>query len=78
MSDFLVRRDITLQATVPTTSPRISIWWWSATLFRGNAELEEVLDRKIRTAPSEAVRDHFLAARSIVIAGTHGRRPQPR
>jgi UDP-N-acetylmuramate: L-alanyl-gamma-D-glutamyl-meso-diaminopimelate ligase len=42
---------------------------------RGNPEVEEVLDRKIRHASlPEAVRDHFLwASRSIVIAGTHGK-----
>ena len=42
---------------------------------RGNPEVEEVLDRKIRHASlPEAVREHFLwAARSIVIAGTHGK-----
>ena len=44
-------------------------------ISRGNVELEEVLDRKIRYCSlPEAVRDHFLwGARSIVIAGTHGK-----
>jgi UDP-N-acetylmuramate: L-alanyl-gamma-D-glutamyl-meso-diaminopimelate ligase len=44
-------------------------------ISRGNAELEEVLDRKIRYCSlPEAVREHFLwGARSIVIAGTHGK-----
>jgi UDP-N-acetylmuramate: L-alanyl-gamma-D-glutamyl-meso-diaminopimelate ligase len=44
-------------------------------ISRGNPELEEVLDRKIRFCSlPEAVRDHFLwGARSIVIAGTHGK-----
>jgi UDP-N-acetylmuramate: L-alanyl-gamma-D-glutamyl-meso-diaminopimelate ligase len=44
-------------------------------ISRGNAEVEEVLDRKIRYCSlPEAVREHFLwAARSIVIAGTHGK-----
>lgn len=44
-------------------------------ISRGNAELEEVLDRKIRYCSlPEAIRDHFLwGARSIVIAGTHGK-----
>jgi UDP-N-acetylmuramate: L-alanyl-gamma-D-glutamyl-meso-diaminopimelate ligase len=44
-------------------------------LSRGNVELEEVLDRKIRYCSlPEAVREHFLwGARSIVIAGTHGK-----
>jgi len=44
-------------------------------ISRGNAELEEVLDRKIRFCSlPEAIRDHFLwGARSIVVAGTHGK-----
>jgi UDP-N-acetylmuramate: L-alanyl-gamma-D-glutamyl-meso-diaminopimelate ligase len=42
---------------------------------RGNAEVEAVLDRKIRYCSlPEAVREHFLwGARSIVVAGTHGK-----
>jgi len=42
---------------------------------RGNPEVEEMLDRKIRhVSLPEAVRDQFLwASRSIVIAGTHGK-----
>jgi UDP-N-acetylmuramate: L-alanyl-gamma-D-glutamyl-meso-diaminopimelate ligase len=44
-------------------------------ISRGNLELEEVLDRKIRYySLPEAIRDHFLGgARSIVVAGTHGK-----
>src|SRR5262245_41826495 len=44
-------------------------------ISRGNRELEEVLDRKIRFCSlPEAIRDHFLwGARSVVIAGTHGK-----
>src|SRR4249920_1774181 len=44
-------------------------------ISRGNPELEEVLDRKIRyQSLPEAVREHFLwQSRSIVIAGTHGK-----
>ncbi len=44
-------------------------------ISRGNAEVEEVLDRKIRYCSlPEAIREHFLwGARSIVIAGTHGK-----
>ena len=44
-------------------------------ISRGNPELEEVLDRKIHYGSlPEAIRDHFLwGARSIVIAGTHGK-----
>jgi UDP-N-acetylmuramate: L-alanyl-gamma-D-glutamyl-meso-diaminopimelate ligase len=44
-------------------------------ISRGNPELEEVLDRKIRHCSlPEALREHFLwGARSIVVAGTHGK-----
>jgi UDP-N-acetylmuramate: L-alanyl-gamma-D-glutamyl-meso-diaminopimelate ligase len=44
-------------------------------ISRGNPELEETLDRKIRYGSlPEAIREHFLwGARSIVIAGTHGK-----
>jgi len=44
-------------------------------ISRGNPELEEVLDRKIRYCSlPEAVREYFLwGARSIVVAGTHGK-----
>jgi UDP-N-acetylmuramate: L-alanyl-gamma-D-glutamyl-meso-diaminopimelate ligase len=44
-------------------------------ISRGNPELEEVLDRKIRYCSlPEAIREYFLwSARSIVIAGTHGK-----
>ena len=44
-------------------------------ISRGNPELEEVLDRKIRYCSlPEAIRDQFLwGARSIVVAGTHGK-----
>jgi UDP-N-acetylmuramate: L-alanyl-gamma-D-glutamyl-meso-diaminopimelate ligase len=44
-------------------------------ISRGNAELEAVLDRKLRYCSlPEAIREHFLwNSRSIVIAGTHGK-----
>jgi UDP-N-acetylmuramate: L-alanyl-gamma-D-glutamyl-meso-diaminopimelate ligase len=44
-------------------------------ISRGNPEVEEVLDRKIRHCSlPEAIREHFLwGARSVVIAGTHGK-----
>jgi UDP-N-acetylmuramate: L-alanyl-gamma-D-glutamyl-meso-diaminopimelate ligase len=44
-------------------------------ISRGNPELEEVLERKIRhVSLPEALREHFLwDARSVVIAGTHGK-----
>jgi UDP-N-acetylmuramate: L-alanyl-gamma-D-glutamyl-meso-diaminopimelate ligase len=44
-------------------------------ISRGNPELEAVLDRKLRhVSLPEALREHFLwNAKSIVIAGTHGK-----
>ena len=44
-------------------------------ISRGNPELEEVLDRKIRYCSlPEAIREHFLwGSLAIVIAGTHGK-----
>ncbi|MGE3509755.1 MAG: UDP-N-acetylmuramate:L-alanyl-gamma-D-glutamyl-meso-diaminopimelate ligase [Vicinamibacterales bacterium] len=44
-------------------------------ISRGNPELEEVLDRKIRYCSlPEAIREHFLwEAHAVVIAGTHGK-----
>ena len=44
-------------------------------ISRGNVELEEVLDRKVRyQSLPEALREQFLwDARSIVMAGTHGK-----
>jgi UDP-N-acetylmuramate: L-alanyl-gamma-D-glutamyl-meso-diaminopimelate ligase len=44
-------------------------------ISRGNPELEAVLDRKLRhVSLPEALREHFLwDARSVVIAGTHGK-----
>jgi UDP-N-acetylmuramate: L-alanyl-gamma-D-glutamyl-meso-diaminopimelate ligase len=44
-------------------------------ISRGNPELEHVLDRKIRhVSLPEALREYFLwDARSIVVAGTHGK-----
>ena len=44
-------------------------------ISRGNPELETVLERKIRYCSlPEAIRDQFLwGARSIVVAGTHGK-----
>ena len=44
-------------------------------ISRGNPELEHVLDRKMRhVSLPEALREHFLwDARSVVVAGTHGK-----
>jgi UDP-N-acetylmuramate: L-alanyl-gamma-D-glutamyl-meso-diaminopimelate ligase len=44
-------------------------------ISRGNPELEQVLDRRLRhLSLPEALREHFLwDARSVVVAGTHGK-----
>jgi UDP-N-acetylmuramate: L-alanyl-gamma-D-glutamyl-meso-diaminopimelate ligase len=77
MSDFLVQQGITLlQGYHPDhITAEIDMVVIGNAISRGNAELEEVLDRKIRYCSlPEAIRDHFLwAARSVVIAGTHGK-----
>ncbi|MEQ1922155.1 MAG: Mur ligase domain-containing protein, partial [Pyrinomonadaceae bacterium] len=45
------------------------------TIMRGNAELEEVLNRKLLyRSQAETVRDEFIRGRrSLVVAGTHGK-----
>src|ERR1044072_229297 len=77
MSDFLREQGITtLQGDDAThTTADSDVVVVGNAISRGNAELEEVLDRKIRYCSlPEAIRDHFLwGARSIVIAGTHGK-----
>ena len=77
MSDFLIQQGITtLQGySADHITAELDLVVVGNAISRGNAELEEVLDRKIRYCSlPEAVRDHFLwGARSIVIAGTHGK-----
>ncbi len=77
MSDFLVQQGITLlQGYRPEhITADLDLVVVGNAISRGNPELEEVLDRKIRySSLPEAVRDHFLwAARSVVITGTHGK-----
>jgi UDP-N-acetylmuramate: L-alanyl-gamma-D-glutamyl-meso-diaminopimelate ligase len=77
MSDFLAEQKIvTLQDyKAEHIGADLDLVVVGNAISRGNPELEEVLDRKIRYCSlPEAVRDHFLwAARSIVIAGTHGK-----
>jgi UDP-N-acetylmuramate: L-alanyl-gamma-D-glutamyl-meso-diaminopimelate ligase len=77
MSDFLVQQGITLlQGYRPEhISSDLDLVIVGNAISRGNAELEEVLDRKIRYCSlPEAVRDHFLwASRAVVITGTHGK-----
>jgi UDP-N-acetylmuramate: L-alanyl-gamma-D-glutamyl-meso-diaminopimelate ligase len=77
MSDFLAAEGIRVESGYRAdhiTSEIDSVVVGNA-ISRGNAELEEVLDRKIRYGSlPEAIRDHFLwGARSIVITGTHGK-----
>ena len=77
MSEFLEREGIPAlpgYQAVHITSD-LSLVIVGNAISRGNPELEEVLDRKIRHASlPEALREHFLwGSRSIVIAGTHGK-----
>jgi UDP-N-acetylmuramate: L-alanyl-gamma-D-glutamyl-meso-diaminopimelate ligase len=77
MSDFLRREGITIlegYAAEHVSGP-IDLVIVGNAISRGNAELEAVLDRKLRYASlPEALRDQFLwDARSVVIAGTHGK-----
>jgi UDP-N-acetylmuramate: L-alanyl-gamma-D-glutamyl-meso-diaminopimelate ligase len=77
MSDFLAREGIRVLDGYDArhiTSDLETVIVGNA-ISRGNPELEEVLDRKIRyLSLPEAIRDHFLwQSRSIVIAGTHGK-----
>src|SRR5918911_658605 len=77
MSDFLEQQGITtVQGYRPEhIAAELDLVIVGNAISRGNPELEEVLDRKIRFCSlSEAIREHFLwGARSIVIAGTHGK-----
>src|SRR6266446_1460256 len=77
MSDFLIQQGITLLQgySAAHISAELDLVVVGNAISRGNLELEEVLDRKIRYCSlPEAIRDYFLwGARSIVIAGTHGK-----
>src|SRR3954452_15887952 len=77
MSEFLAEQQITtLQGyKAEHITPDLDLVVVGNAISRGNPELEEVLDRKIRYCSlPEAIREHFLwGARSIVIAGTHGK-----
>ena len=77
MSDFLAREQIRVcdgyqEANITS---EIDVVVVGNAISRGNPELEAVLDRKLRyVSLPEAIREHFLwNARSIVIAGTHGK-----
>jgi UDP-N-acetylmuramate: L-alanyl-gamma-D-glutamyl-meso-diaminopimelate ligase len=77
MSDFLREQGITLLEgfRADHISADLDMVVIGNAISRGNPELEEVLDRKIRYCSlPEAIRDHFLwGARSVVITGTHGK-----
>ena len=77
MSDFLANERVTTFAGYEPVhiTGDIELVIVGNAISRGNVELEEVLDRKIRYCSlPEAIRDHFLwGSRSIVIAGTHGK-----
>ena len=77
MSEFLARESIPVfdGYDAANITPEVDVVVIGNAISRGNPELEEVLDRKIRyVSLPEAVRDHFLwHARAIVIAGTHGK-----
>jgi UDP-N-acetylmuramate: L-alanyl-gamma-D-glutamyl-meso-diaminopimelate ligase len=77
MSDFLRAQGITILEgyRAENIAAELDLVVVGNAISRGNPELEEVLDRKIRHCSlPEAVRDYFLwGARSVVIAGTHGK-----
>ena len=77
MSDFLSSEGIPIASgySADHITSDIDLVVVGNAISRGNAELEVVLERKIRYCSlPEAVRDHFLwGSRSIVIAGTHGK-----
>ncbi len=77
MSDFLRDQGITILEgyRAENIAAELDMVVVGNAISRGNPELEEVLDRKIRYCSlPEAIRDHFLwGARSVVIAGTHGK-----
>jgi UDP-N-acetylmuramate: L-alanyl-gamma-D-glutamyl-meso-diaminopimelate ligase len=77
MSDFLVAEGIKTFSGYADAhiTDDIDLVVVGNAISRGNPELETVLERKLRYCSlPEAIRDHFLwGARSIVLAGTHGK-----
>ena len=77
MSDFLRDQGITILEgyRAENIAAELDMVVIGNAISRGNPELEQVLDRKIRYCSlPEAIRDHFLwGSRSVVIAGTHGK-----
>jgi UDP-N-acetylmuramate: L-alanyl-gamma-D-glutamyl-meso-diaminopimelate ligase len=77
MSEFLAAHAIRVKDGYDAShiTPDIDVVVVGNAISRGNPELEEVLDRKIRyLSLPETIREHFLwQSRSIVVAGTHGK-----
>jgi UDP-N-acetylmuramate: L-alanyl-gamma-D-glutamyl-meso-diaminopimelate ligase len=77
MSDFLLAEGIATMTgyAAEHVAPDVDLVVVGNAISRGNAELESVLERKIRYCSlPEAIREYFLwGARSLVIAGTHGK-----
>ena len=77
MSDFLVSEGITTRSGYAPEhiTDDLDLVVVGNAISRGNPELETVLERKLRYCSlPEAIRDQFLwGARSIVLAGTHGK-----
>src|SRR5687767_15044379 len=77
MSDFLAAEGIPTMTgySADHITSDIDLVVVGNAISRGNPELEAVLEKRIRYCSlPEAIRDHFLwGARSIVLAGTHGK-----
>ena len=77
MSDFLAGEGIAAASgySADNITDDIDLVVVGNAISRGNPELETVLERKVRYCSlPEAIREHFLwGARSIVVAGTHGK-----
>ena len=77
ISTFLESRGITLEkgyraANIPPKADLIVV---GNAISRGNEELEEVLNRKLRyVSMPEVLKEHFLRGkRNFVVTGTHGK-----
>jgi UDP-N-acetylmuramate: L-alanyl-gamma-D-glutamyl-meso-diaminopimelate ligase len=77
MSDFLASEGITTLAgySADNLTADLDLVVVGNAISRGNAELEAVLDRRLRYCSlPEAIRDFFLwGSHPIVVAGTHGK-----
>lgn len=77
MSDFLAAEDIPILSgySADHITADLDLVVVGNAISRGNPELEAVLERKLRYCSlPEVVRDQFLwGARSVVLAGTHGK-----